>query len=188
MMEYLKFGDRVIRFNWNRILKETPQIFYDPLSEDYVDNKLREPIANAFNSNGIYPTNNENIFHIPKLISCILLYVVDGNFIGAVDFDTEYIDGESYFVPTLAKKFEQDYKGVLHTLYKHTGNHFKKKIVSDKLQSLDSSSVWKKWFLNPEKYDIEEVYTIPKGLSKLDDILGQDEKYKDVRVVVKFKE
>lgn len=175
-----------MRLKWNKLLRETPQIFYDPLDDRYVDIKLREPIADAFNSNGIFPTDNKEVFYIPKLVGGVFLYVVDDNFIGAVNFDTETINGESFLVPILVKKFENDYKGVLHTLYKVAGNKYNKKIVSDKTQSSDSSSVWKKWVRNPEKYGIEEIYTIPKGLTNIDDIWG-DEQYRDVRVVVKFK-
>jgi len=186
MMEF-KLGDRTVKLKWNKILRETPQVFDKPLNDDYIDEKLRQPIADAFNSNGIYPTDDKEIFHIPKLVGGLFLYVVEGNFVGAVNFDYTYLDGESYFVPTLAKKFETDYSGVLHKIYKFVGNKYKTGIVSDETQSRDSSSIWKKWFLNPEKYDIKEIYTIPRGMTNVDDVWNSSDKYKDVRVVVKFK-
>jgi hypothetical protein len=172
---------------YDMILNENPMITVKDIDPEYVDVKLNIPIGQAFLNKGVYATNNENIFKIPKMYSGIYLYMDGDNVVGAVDFDITYIEKETMLTPSIVKKFENDYKGILHTLYKEASNYFKMKIVSDKVQTMDSSSIWKRWFLNPEKHDIEEIYTIPKGLTKVDDIWGDEEKYKDVRIVVKFK-
>lgn len=175
-----------IKFDWDYVLKETPQLMVVDIDKAYVTKYLYEPVKKAIDDSKYVATDDPHIFQIPKLFEATYFYYKDNTVIGAVDFDCHTSNGKRFFTPSLTKKFEKDYSDVLVKMYSVASKQFNAYIISGYRQSLSSSSVWKKFFDNPDKYNIKEIYTIPEGLTKEDDIWSEDPIYREVRVVIKF--
>jgi hypothetical protein len=174
------------KIKWNHILRESPQIVVDEVNDDYVEKYLHNPIKLAIADKKIIPTDDPEIFQIPKLFEATFFYYKDETIVAAVDFESHTTKGKKFLIPSLIKKFETDHPNVLHKMYMMASKHFNAYIMSGYRQTMNSFSIWKKFFDDPEKYGIKEIYTIPEGLTKHDDIWGDDKSYREVRIVIKF--
>lgn len=184
----------VLTFEKWQQLDESPTVIMNEVNPEYISKKLITPINKAIKNNSIY-YGRDNIFSIPlSKYSGIYLVAKDNVIFGACLIKSVNYCGKTFIQPEISKKFEYKYNGLLKELYSYASDIYGVPIISDSLQSLDSSSIWRKWYNNPQKYDIKEIKAIKainvedckqKYSSELD-VWGLDIKKSKILVTVSF--
>ena len=97
---------------------------------------------------------------------------------------------ESFYQFRITKKLDDNLKGVLVDLYREISKDLDDYVYSDGLQSLSSSTIWRKMFNNPSKYGIKHVNVIKNKkevtLTSELDIWGFDMEKEKILVGIKF--
>lgn len=97
---------------------------------------------------------------------------------------------ESFYQFRITKKLDDNLKGVLVDLYREISNDLNEYVYSDSLQSISSSTIWRKMFNNPSKYGIKHIKIIKNKkeveLTSELDIWGFDMEKEKILVGIKF--
>ena len=97
---------------------------------------------------------------------------------------------ESFYQFRITKKLDDNLKGILVDLYREISNDLNDYVYSDGLQSVSSSTIWRKMFNNPDKYGIKHIKVIKNkkevSLTSELDIWGFDMEKEHILVGIKF--
>ena len=97
---------------------------------------------------------------------------------------------ESFYQFRITKKLDDNLKGVLVDLYREISKDLNDYVYSDGLQSVSSSTIWRKMFNNPDKYGIKHIKVIKNkkeaSLTSELDICGFDMEKEHILVGIKF--
>lgn len=195
MIELQNFDSFLIKHN---ILKEMSQLIdkFDKLT----DKEIEEYFTNLYNK------EKSNLAHIQG--NLYKLFIANGEEV-IYDIEKENIQGVVYFesdgfkiankqffsyIPHMTKKFKYNItKGMMLNIYssysklKHNGY-----IMSDSKQTINSKEVWKKWYNNPNKYKIKEIFCLDLKANQIvefkdiEDSWGTSKEYQRYRITAKF--
>jgi hypothetical protein len=180
------------------IVNELPKVFLNNVDRRYIQANLLAPIKYGIDNNKfIFVSGNVWCYPITKVQSVYVVidpYTKKG--VGVVNVEAVTYCEEHYLYPKIVKKFITDYPALALELYKTIGKDTSYKIITDKLQSIDASSMWKKWYNNPDKYDIKQVGVIDIGakdcqtdildILDINKIWGTSDINKNILVWIKF--
>ena len=137
----------------SKLMNEMPNVFTGGVSPRYIETHLLDKIEKYKNK---VRHIKDDVYVIPtEKFGGIYLIVKDNLIIGGTHLKPTSYCGESYLQPIISKKFQDKYPQLLLKLYIQASKDMKVKIISDKDQSLDSSTVWRRWFNNPSKYNLK---------------------------------
>jgi len=136
-----------------KILSEMPNVFTGEVEPAYIDEHLIKIIID-YKDKIRQVKDDVYVIALGKFESIYLIKQGD-NIIGGTHFKPVNYCRGSYIQPIISKKFEKKYPNLLLKLYKQAMKTFTVPIISDELQSLDSSTIWRKWFNNPSKYNLK---------------------------------
>ena len=152
--------DRPLFENTQR-LNEMPRVFTLDVNPKYIDKKLIEPMKKAISnnecdyikqlSNGLY------LFSISKIFNKIYFLSDEEKAVAATMIEVDNSNKESFYQFRITKKLDNNLKGVLVDLYREISKDLNSYVFSDGLQSISSSTIWRKMFNNPNKYNIEGI-------------------------------
>ena len=92
----------------------------------------------------------------------------------------------------ITKKLQDEVGNMLFKLYREISLFLNIYVVTDNIQSVSSSSIWKKMFNNRSKYNINDLKILDTGNKVIDsleisDIWGKSKEFEDKLVAIKFK-
>lgn len=97
---------------------------------------------------------------------------------------------ERFYQFRITKKLDDNLKDVFVDLYKEISKDLDNYVFSDNLQSISSSTIWRKMFNNPKKYGIKDVKVLKNkkeiNLTSELDIWGFDLEKEHILVGIKF--
>ena len=175
-------------------LNEMPRIFTVNVNPKYIDKKLIEPMKKAIaNEECDYIKQLDrglHLFSISKLFSKIYFLSDEEKAVAATMIEVDNSNHGSFYQFKITKKMDNELKGILVDLYKEISLDLNNYVFSDNLQSLSSSTIWRKMFNNPEKYKIKGI-KILKNKREVDltselDIWGFDIAKEHILVGIKF--
>jgi len=144
----------------SKLMNEMPNVFTGEVEPKYIDIHLIELIVKHEDS--IRQVKGDVYVIALGKFEVIYLIKKGDNIVGATHLKPTSFCGKSYLQPMISKKFENKYPNLLLKLYKQASISLKVPILSDSSQSLDSSTVWRKWFNNPKKYNLKVEITNTK--------------------------
>ena len=185
--------DRPLFENTQR-LNEMPRVFTLDVNPKYIDKKLIEPMKKAISnnecdyikqlSNGLY------LFSISKIFNKIYFLSDEEKAVAATMIEVDNSNKESFYQFRITKKLDNNLKGVLVDLYREISKDLNSYVFSDGLQSISSSTIWRKMFNNPNKYNIEGIKVLKNKkeveLTSELDIWGFDMGKEHILVGIKF--
>lgn len=181
-------------FENTQMLNEMPRVFTLEVNPKFIDKKLIEPMKKAISnnecdyvkqlSNGLY------LFSISKIFNKIYFLSDEEKAVAATMIEVDNTNKESFYQFRITKKLDDNLKGVLVDLYREISNDLNDYVYSDSLQSISSSTIWRKMFNNPSKYGIKHIKIIKNKkevtLTSELDIWGFDMKKEHILVGIKF--
>lgn len=181
-------------FENTQMLNEMPRVFTLEVNPKYIDKKLIEPMKKAISnnecdyvkqlSNGLY------LFSISKIFNKIYFLSDEEKAVAATMIEVDNTNKESFYQFRITKKLDDNLKGVLVDLYREISNDLNEYVYSDSLQSISSSTIWRKMFNNPSKYGIKHIKIIKNKkevtLTSELDIWGFDMEKEKILVGIKF--
>lgn len=148
-------------------LNEMPRIFTLGVNPKYIDKKLIEPMKKAIVNNEcdyVKQLNNGlHLFSISKMFNRIYFLSDEEKAVAATMIEVDNSNKESFYQFRITKKLDDNLKGVLVDLYREISKDLDNYVYSDNLQSISSSTIWRKMFNNPSKYNIKGI----KGIKVL---------------------
>lgn len=175
-------------------LNEMPRVFTLEVNPKYIDKKLIEPMKKAIaNNNCDYVKQLDNglhLFSISKIFNKIYFLSDEEKAVAATMIEVDNSNKESFYQFRITKKLDDTLKGVLVDLYREISLDLKSYVFSDSLQSISSSTIWRKMFNNPSRYGIKGIKVL-KNKKEVDltselDIWGFDMEKEHILVGVKF--
>lgn len=175
-------------------LNEMPRIFTLGVNPKYIDKKLIEPMKKAIaNEECDYVkqlNNGLHLFSISKMFNKIYFLSGEEKAVAATMIEVDNSNKESFYQFRITKKLDDSLKGVLVDLYREISKDLDNYVYSDSLQSISSSTIWRKMFNNPSKYSIKGVKVL-KNKKEVDltsklDIWGLDIEKENILVGIKF--
>lgn len=175
-------------------LNEMPRIFTLGVNPKYIDKKLIEPMKKAIaNEECDYVkqlNNGLHLFSISKMFNRIYFLSDEEKAVAATMIDVDNYSDGSFYQFKITKKLDDSLKGVLVDLYKEISIDLNNYVFSDNLQSISSSTIWRKMFNNPKKYGIKDVKVLKNkkeiNLTSELDIWGFDLEKEHILVGIKF--
>jgi hypothetical protein len=175
-------------------LNEMPRVFTLDVNPKYIDKKLIEPMKKAIQNNNcdyIKQLNNGlHLFSTSKMFNKIYFLSDEEKVVAATMIEVGNSNKESFYQFRITKKLDDNLKGVLVDLYREISKDLNSYVFSDGLQSISSSTIWRKMFNNPSKYNIKGIKVL-KHKKEVDltselDIWGFDMEKQDILVGIKF--
>lgn len=150
--------------NVNQRLNEMPRVFTLEVNANYIDKKLIEPMKKAIANNECdyvkQLKNGLHLFSISKIFNKIYFLSDEEKAVAATMIEVDNTNKESFYQFRITKKLDDTLKGVLVDLYREISIDLKDYVYSDGLQSISSSTIWRKMFNNPSKYHIKDIKII----------------------------
>lgn len=175
-------------------LNEMPRVFTLEVNPKYIDKKLIEPMKRAIADNNcdyVKQLNNGlHLFSISKIFNKIYFLSDEEKAVAATMIEVDNSNKESFYQFRITKKLDDTLKGVLVDLYREISLDLKSYVFSDSLQSISSSTIWRKMFNNPSHYGIKGIKVLKNkkevNLTSELDIWGFDMEKEHILVGVKF--
>ena len=167
--------------------------YLNNLSIENIDNKLIEPMKKAIAENNCdyvkQLDNGLHLFSISKMFTKIYFLSDEEKAVAATMIEVDN-NKESFYQFRITKKLDDTLKGVLVDLYREISKDLKSYVFSDNLQSVSSSTIWRKMFNNPTKYNIKGIKVL-KNKKEVDltselDIWGFEVEKEHILVGIKF--
>lgn len=172
------------------MINEMPKII-PAINDKFVDLKLTKEIKKAFEADAWYKIS-DSIYTTPiSKTESIYILIKDDIIVGGIQTIYKNILGKVLVEISLSKKYEKSEHGLLSTLLPVISKEEHKDIICGDEFTSDSIAVWLKFIKNPHKYNISEVSLIDISTNKQiifskNQIFGQDEKFKNKRIILKF--
>ena len=178
----------------NQMLNEMPRVFTLEVNPKYIDKKLIEPMKKAISNNECdyvkQLSNGLHLFSISKIFNKIYFLSDEEKAVAATMIEVDNTNKESFYQFRITKKLDDNLKGVLVDLYREISNDLNDYVYSDSLQSISSSTIWRKMFNNPSKYGIKHIKVIKNKkevtLTSELDIWGFEMEKEKILVGIKF--
>lgn len=175
-------------------LNEMPRVFTLDVNPKYIDKKLIEPMKRAIADNNcdyVKQLNNGlHLFSISKIFNKIYFLSDEEKAVAATMIEVDNSNKESFYQFRITKKLDDTLKGVLVDLYREISLDLKSYVFSDSLQSISSSTIWRKMFNNPSRYGIKGIKVLKNkkevNLTSELDIWGFDMEKEHILVGIKF--
>lgn len=189
----IESNDKLLIENTQR-LNEMPRVFTLDVNPKYIDKKLIEPMKKAIKEsncdyikqlhNGLYLFSSSNMF------TKIYFLSDEEKAVAATMIDVDNYSDGSFYQFKITKKLDDSLKGLLVDLYREISLDLNNYVFSDNLQSISSSTIWRKMFNNPSKYNIKGIKVLKNKkevpLSLELDIWGFDMEKEHILVGIKF--
>ncbi len=175
-------------------LNEMPRVFTLEVNPKYIDKKLIEPMKKAIAENNCdyvkQLPNGLHLFSTSKIFNKIYFLSDEEKAVAATMIEVDNSNKESFYQFRITKKLDDNLKGVLVDLYREISKDLDDYVYSDGLQSLSSSTIWRKMFNNTKKYNIKGIKVL-KNKKEVDltselDIWGFDTEKEHILVGIKF--
>lgn len=175
-------------------LNEMPRVFTLDVNPKYIDKKLIEPMKKAIkegNCDYIKQLHNGlHLFSSSNMFTKIYFLSDEEKAVAATMIDVDNYSDGSFYQFKITKKLDDTLKGVLVDLYREISLDLKSYVFSDSLQSISSSTIWRKMFNNPSKYNIKGIKVLKNkkelNLTSELDIWGFDIEKEHILVGIKF--
>ena len=171
-----------------------PRVFTLEVNPKYIDKKLIEPMKKAIAENNCDYVKQLpiglHLFSTSKIFNKIYFLSDEEKVVAATMIEVDNSNKESFYQFRITKKLDDNLKGVLVDLYREISKDLDDYVYSDGLQSLSSSTIWRKMFNNPKKYNIKGIKVL-KNKKEVDltselDIWGFDTEKEHILVGIKF--
>jgi hypothetical protein len=178
-------------------LNEIPRVFDDVVNPKYIDDELIQPLIKAVKDKKMTETdikiNDCNLvyYSINKIDYIFALGKPGVGLIGATKiFRLQVNDSDVYYKVTITKKLKDEIGNMLYKLYKEISKFLDVYVVTDNLQSIQSSTIWKKMFNEQKKYNIKDLKVIQNSkvvnINNSDEIWGKEKEFEKILVAIKF--
>ena len=185
-------------------LNEMPRIFDGEVDSGYIDRELVKPIISAAQNKQLLDTGItiENCrltyFPINKVDYIFALIKPGTGIVGATKVTRMYVGGKDIFYKVkITKKLKDELKNMLFLLYKEISKFLNVYVTTDNIQTIHSSAIWKKMFLDRIKYDIQDIKILKENKlddiadisdkNTIEDIWGNKKEFENILVSIKFK-
>lgn len=142
-------------------LNEMPRVFTLGVNPKYIDKKLIEPMKKVIKEgNCDYVKELHNGLHLfssSNMFSKLYFLSDEEKAVAATLVDVDNYSEGSFYQFKITKKLDDNLKGLLVELYKEISKDLNNYVFSDSLQSISSSTIWRKMFNNPSKYNIKGI-------------------------------
>lgn len=138
-------------------LNEMPNIMLSPVNARYIENKLLKPIRDGLSKREfVKVTDDIYVYPVSKKES-VYCYLEGINIIAACSVKFVRFCNKDFAQIVITKKYLEHHSNVMIKLYKAINHDCKMPVLSDSIQTLDSSSVYKKWHADKPKYGIKNM-------------------------------
>ncbi len=181
-----------------RVLNEMTRVFDGDVTAEFVDRELIKPIQKAAINKEILDTginvDSARLIYIPiNKTDYIFTLANKTSIVGATKLERLGIIGDDlYYMMKITKKLQDEVGNMLFKLYREISLFLNIYVVTDNIQSVSSSSIWKKMFNNRSKYNIKDLKILDNSNKVIDyldisDIWGKSKEFEDKLVAIKFK-
>ena len=178
-------------------LNEIPRVFDGVVNPKYIDDELIQPLIKAVKDKKMTETdikiNDCNLvyYSINKIDYIFALGKPGVGLIGATKISRLQVnDSDVYYKVTITKKLKDEIGNMLYKLYKEISKFLDVYVVTDNLQSIQSSTIWKKMFNEQKKYNIKDLKVIQNSkvvnINNTDEIWGKEKEFEKILVAIKF--
>ena len=145
----------------NYKMNKMPRIFTVEVNNKYIDHYLIEPIKKAIKEDKCdyikKLDNGLHLFSYSKIFTKIYFLSDEEKVVAGTMIDVDNYSDGSFYQFKITKKLDNSLKGILIELYKEISKDLNSYIFSDNLQNISSSTIWRKMFNNPNKYNIKGI-------------------------------
>ena len=178
-------------------LNEMPRVFDGVVNPKYIDDELIQPLIKAVKNKMMTETDikiddcNLVYYSINKIDYIFALGKPGVGLIGATKISRLLVNGsDMYYKVTITKKLKDEIGNMLYKLYKEISKFLDVYVVTDNLQSIQSSTIWKKMFSDKKKYNIKDLKVIQNSkvvnIMHPDEIWGKEKDFEKILVAIKF--
>ena len=151
-------------FENTQMLNEIPRVFTLEVNPKYIDKKLIEPMKKVIKEGNCdyvkQLPNGLHLFSSSNMFSKLYFLSDEEKAVAATLVDVDNYSEGSFYQFKITKKLDDNLKGLLVDLYREISNDLNDYVYSDGLQSVSSSTIWRKMFNNPGKYGIKHIKVI----------------------------
>ena len=178
-------------------LNEMPRVFDGVVNPKYIDDELIQSLIKAVKDKKMTETDikiddcNLVYYSMNKTDYIFALGKPGVGLIGATKISRLFVNGSDiYYKVTITKKLKYEIGNMLYKLYKEISKFLDVYVVTDNLQSIQSSTIWKKMFNEQKKYNIKDLKVIQNSkvvnINNTDEIWGKEKEFEKILVAIKF--